>query len=1155
MGRLVGRRWSSRSVGFRLRVRVVVGLVLACVLPAAAAPAQTQGAGSSVQWSIDQLDRILGATPLGNDVQVGDMVFSRPTIERGRDQLAGRAPEDPTRATSSPGTTFWPGGNVYYQFDAGVSAPHREHFLDAAQEWTAFANLRFVARTVEANYITVKDVPGLNGGNSFVGVRGGEQLLNIGSDAWNRKTLVHEIGHAIGFQHEHQRSDRDTFVTILTANIQSGQEGNFVILPGSVNYGAYDFLSVMHYPRTAFSVDPATKDTIQPKAAYSGFLDQMGNQYDRPQSRLDRLAVATPYGPPAVAPNGVVTSTKDSGPGTLRAAIYYAFDRADAVPGTTTAVQFQIPPADPNFDGTVFTIRPTAVLPAFGNGTTVDGQTQTSFGGNTNPTGPEVVINGSKILPSEQYAGGVVMRGTNSTLRNVVVNQFANYGVRIRGSGATGNVVAGSYIGTDRAGAAAVPNSFAGVEITSGAHGNTVGGSAAGDGNVVSGNASYGVSVNGTGTSGNRLLGNVIGLGATGTGALANVGAGVVIFAGASTNTVGAGNTISGNQSSGVRISQAGTDGNVVEGSRIGLTVSGTAGVANGSSGVSIYGGAKSNRVGGSAPGQGNVVSGNTFAGVAISEAGTDLNVVEGNLIGTDAAGSAAVANSYGVGIFAGAASNRVGGTVAGARNVISGNTNNGVNIAGLTTRLNTVVGNYVGLRGTGVATLGNGGNGLQLYDQSSDNTVGGTTAGSRNYFAGNVFAGVALSGSGTTANHVQGNTIGQNANGAPAANAQRGVVLFNGSTANEIGGVAAGAGNVIANNTGQGVGIYDATTTGNSILGNSISANSGIGIDLGGGSQIGGGVTVNDAGDADSGPNGLQNYPVLTSATTAGAVTTVGGTLNSTATTTFRIEVFSSPTADPSGYGEGTTMLGSTTATTDGAGNAAFTLVAAQAVAPGGVVTATAISPVGDTSEFAAARVVEVAARAPADFNGDGKTDFGVFRPPNGAWYVALAGGGATSANWGASGDIPVPGDYNGDGKTDFAIFRPSTGGWYVAFAGGGSTSASWGASDDIPVPGDYNGDGKTDFAIFRPSTGGWYVAFAGGGATSASWGASGDVPVPGDYNGDGKTDFGIYRPAAGAWYVALTGGGATSASWGLSTDVPLPLPQAIWQRFFAGP
>ena len=143
---------------------------------------------------------------------------------------------------------------------------------------------------------------------------------------------------------------------------------------------------------------------------------------------------------------------------------------------------------------------------------------------------------------------------------------------------------------------------------------------------------------------------------------------------------------------------------------------------------------------------------------------------------------------------------------------------------------------------------------------------------------------------------------------------------------------------------------------------------------------------------------------------------------------------------------------------------------------------------------------------RAAGDFDGDGRSDFAVFRHRTGEWFIQ---NDFPRPVWGFRSDIPVVGDYDGDRYADIAVFRPSDGVWYIR----GQGVVTWGGLGDIPVPADYDGDGRTDVAIFRPSTGVWFVR----GGLTAQWGGPGDIPVPGDYNGDGAADVAItVRPRA---------------------------------------
>jgi len=401
---------------------------------------------------------------------------------------------------------------------------------------------------------------------------------------------------------------------------------------------------------------------------------------------------------------------------------------------------------------------------------------------------------------------------------------------------------------------------------------------------------------------------------------------------------------------------------NVVEGNFLGTDSSGTADLGNRNHGVFVSGGL--NRIGGTTPAARNLISGNgagdasfngSGAAVIITGSAATGNIVEGNLIGTDRTGNFAVANVIGIYTFSSANNNILGGTAAGSRNVISGNTIDGIL---LETTGNTVQGNYIGTTASGNAALGNVRNGIVAFSGANGNSIGGTTTAARNVISGNSGVGIDLIFN--DQNIVQGNFIGTDAAGiGNLGNGSFGIrILF--SNTNTIGGTAAGAGNTIAFNADTGVFVSGAPGTINHrILGNSIFNNVGIGIDLQDAATTSNVVTANDPGDTDTGGNNLQNYPVLTSAMSGASAATVQGTFNSMPSMTFRVEFFSNPACDSSGFGEGQTFIGFQSVTTDASGNATVSFTSSGAVAAGQFITSTATDPNGNTSEFSACRVV----------------------------------------------------------------------------------------------------------------------------------------------------------------------------------------------------
>ena len=502
-------------------------------------------------------------------------------------------------------------------------------------------------------------------------------------------------------------------------------------------------------------------------------------------------------------------------------------------------------------------------------------------------------------------------------------------------AGIDGATVAGNRIGTNVSGTAALSPQSGGVHIG----GRNVDLML----NLVSGNAHGGIAISGTNVENVSLFGNFVGTNLAGTAALPNGSIGVRVIEGSGIaiggTTPAERNLISGNASRGMTL-EGGVDGAVVQGNYIGTDASGLIALPNDSDGIDI--GGRNILIGGAAAGEGNLISGNAHSGIGIS--GIEVQDVQilGNRIGTTPNGMTALPNgSYGIRAISGAGVT-IGGSQAGAGNLISGN---GRGMAIEDGMIGTLIqGNIIGLNASQNAKLPNGDwSGLDL--SAPDTVVGGSAPGAGNVIAGNWGSGIVLWGEASSGVVIQGNFIGTNTAGVSGLGNRLAGIQIDRSHAALIGGDGPGEGNTIAHNEFNG--ILQRWGDGNSFLGNRFFDNGFLAID-----SEPQGPQANDAFDADGGPNFAQNHPVLGSALADGASIAVEGLLQSQPSSTYLVEFVHSPACDPSGIGEGRTSLGFLSVQTDAQGEATFAHALASSETMG-VVTALATAPDGSTSEF----------------------------------------------------------------------------------------------------------------------------------------------------------------------------------------------------------
>jgi hypothetical protein len=517
---------------------------------------------------------------------------------------------------------------------------------------------------------------------------------------------------------------------------------------------------------------------------------------------------------------------------------------------------------------------------------------------------------------------GAELLGAGSMVENSLVSGNDHEGIRLAGdrSKAVGNLV-----GTNVNGTGPVANTLSGIIVQ--ADSVTIGGTASVEANLLAGNGGNGVAVD-VGLVGCVVNLNLIGTDLDGLNPVANGLHGIQLGSGCTIGSLvtGGGNLISGNAAKGIDMT-AGAVGSYIAGNLIGTDITGGKDIGNGETGISA---ADSTII------VQNVISGNDRRGVILFGNGCE---VDGNMIGTDFSGTSSVPNEMnGVEVLGNGA--RIG---ASTLNVISGNRQSGIFVWRVYDTL--IQDNVIGLRSTLNLTLENDFHGIQDFGDSTQ-VMG-------NYIGGNKLNGIDVAGQGKTI--IQGNYIGTNASGTiDFGNDGHGIVA---DSAGIIGGLNASDGNVIAFNGLDGVMVTQGTVP---IVGNYIHENDGLGIDL-----LNNGVTANDPGDVDGGPNDLQNFPTIFPVLRRTPDIKVWYLLETTPLDSFYVEVFVSPTDDPSGHGEGALRVAASRVKSKLTGEARDTLYIPETLLPVGhfvTMTATRVEPsgaLGGTSEFSEAEEV----------------------------------------------------------------------------------------------------------------------------------------------------------------------------------------------------